>query len=184
MIQNIEEAQDAAPTLRQATPLVVFCPDVPAFSPRVLTIGANWRDFPECADNAHTTKALTDTPIPYPAIPVAVGRGKINSNIAQTTDIQTAPLSLTARPESDIMSAASFGGSDDNLDYVELAEKTPTSSYNTPDLEGHIRKLETTHELLEGDINTIAQPTVFFYLTNELKMTEFADSETGPPENL
>ena len=70
-------------------------------------------------------------------------------------DGQTASTILPAGPDSDVMSAASFGGSDGNSDYVKLAKNSPTSLANTTDLEGNISKLETMKDILEGDINSI-----------------------------
>ena len=48
---------------------------------------------------------------------------------------------------------------------------------------GHIRKLEEMHEVLEGELNAIAQTMVLFSHTNELKIPELANSEINPPEN-
>ena len=59
-------------------------------------------------------------------------------------------------PGSDIMLETSFGGNDGDSDYVESAVNSPTSLANTPDLEGHISKLETMYEFSQGDINAIA----------------------------
>ena len=50
---------------------------------------------------------------------------------------------------------ASFGGSDGDSDYVELAENQPMIPANTLDLMGHISELEAMHKVLEGDIVAI-----------------------------
>ena len=92
--------------------------------------------------------------------------------------------STHANPKSDVTSAASFGGSDSDSYYVDSAKNSPTSSANTPDLKGHIIKMETMREVLEGKIDTSLRPTALFSYTNELKILEIADTETDPPENL
>ena len=56
------------------------------------------------------------------------------------------------------MLVASFGVSDGDSDYVKSAEKSPMRSANTPNLEGHISKLETMHEVSEGEIYAIVRP--------------------------
>ena len=50
----------------------------------------------------------------------------------------TATPRIPANPDSDIMSEASFGESNRYSEYVESPENSPTSSYNTPELESHI----------------------------------------------
>ena len=79
--QKIEENQDAAPTLCQATPLVFFHPDTPAFSPRILMRGAKWPALLARADTAHADQARTETAAPNHATPAAVRSGYINSNL-------------------------------------------------------------------------------------------------------
>ena len=155
MIKNTKEAQEVALTLCQATPPVVFHPDAPALSLRILMRGAKWPALPERADTAHVSPALIKTATPEPTTLAAVRISKINPNCAQPTDIQTASPSLPTNPDSDVTSAANFGGSDSDSDYFESAENSPTSPANTLDLAGNIRKLESTHEVLEGDINAI-----------------------------
>ena len=81
------------------------------------------------------------------------------------------------------MSEASFGGSDSDSYYVESAKKSPMSPANTPDLVGHISELEAMHEVLECELNSIAQPTVLFSHTNELEIPELVDADTDPPKN-
>ena len=97
-------------------------------------------------------------------------------------DGQSASTSQPADPDSDIMSVESIGGSDGNSDYVELAENSLTSPDKTLDLAGRIRKLEAMYEVLEGELNKIARPTVLFYYTDKIEIMEFADDETDPPE--
>ena len=81
------------------------------------------------------------------------------------------------------MSATSFGGSEDNSYYVQPSENSPTILVNTPDLAGHISKLEAMHEVLEGELDVIARPTVLFSHREEIEITELADAETNLPEN-
>ena len=76
VIQNIKEAQEDAPTIYHATPLVVLKPDAPAFSPSVLTREAKWPALPVRADTAHAAPALTKTADPDSAIPAAIRSGK------------------------------------------------------------------------------------------------------------
>ena len=181
--QTIEEAQKAAPTLCQAITQVVFHLDALAFSPSVLTRGAEWPALPARADTAHAAPALTKTAAPDPATPAAVGSCKRNSNRARPTDGQTGSPSPPTDPDSDVLSVASIGGSDGDSDYVESAENSPTSPANTLDLAGHIIELEAIHEVSEGELNGIARPTVLFYHTDDLEIPELADAETDPLEN-
>ena len=39
-------------------------------------------------------------------------------------------------------------------------------------------------KFLEGEIDAIFRPTVIFSYTNKLKITELANAETNPPQNL
>ena len=82
------------------------------------------------------------------------------------------------------MPAASFVGSDGNYGYVKLEQNSPSSSANTPELTGNIRKLETMPEVSEGDTSAVVQPTALLSHTDELKIPELADIETDPIENL
>ena len=86
--------------------------------------------------------------------------------------------------DSDVMSVASFGGSDSNSYYVKLAENSPTSPAKTRYLAGNVSELEAMQKILEGDIKAIARPTVLFSQTNELKIPELDDTDTNPSENL
>ena len=63
---------------------------------------------------------------------------------------------------------ANIGESGGDSDYVELDENSTTSLANTLDLTVHTRELEEIHEVAEGDIDAITQPTVILYHTNEL----------------
>ena len=58
-------------------------------------------------------------------------------------------------PDSDIMSEASFRGSNSDSDYVKSAENSPAISANTSDLEGNTIKLEKTNKVSEGEIDAI-----------------------------
>ena len=89
-----------------------------------------------------------------------------------------------ADPDSDITLAASLGRSDDDSDYVDSSENSPTSLAKTPDIAGHISKLEARHKVLEVYIDAISRPTVIFSHTKEIEIPELADAETDPPKNL
>ena len=147
MSENVKEAQEAAPALFHAIPPVVFHQDVPALSPRVLPRGEEWPALPARADTAHAAPALTKTAAPDRAAPAAVGRDKINLNRAQPTDGQTVSPSPSADQDSDFTLVASTGESDGDSYYVESTENSPTIPANTPDIAGHIRKLEEMHEV-------------------------------------
>ena len=82
MSENIEEAKEAAPTLCQATPPVIFHQDALAFSPSVLLRGYEWLALPTRADTSHASPALTYTATPDPASPASIWSGKINPNRA------------------------------------------------------------------------------------------------------
>ena len=73
--------------------------------------------------------------------------------------------------------------SDGNSDYIESSENSPTSPANTPDLEGHISELEEMHEVSEGNLVKLAQPTVLFSYIDKLELPELDNAETNPPEN-
>ena len=81
------------------------------------------------------------------------------------------------------MLVASIGGSDGDSDYVEAAKISPTRPANTPDLAGHSSELEEMHEVVEGELDAIAQPTVLFSHTDELKIPELANAETDLTKN-
>ena len=98
-------------------------------------------------------------------------------------DGKTAPPSPTAIPDSDVMLAASFEGSDGNSDYVESEKNSPTIPDNTPDIAGHISELGGMHEIAEGELDTTARPTVLFSHTDELEIQELAVAKTNPHEN-
>ena len=74
---------------------------------------------------------------------------------AQPRDGQNASHGPPNEPESDFTSAAIFGGSDDYYEYAKSTKNSPLSSANTPNLAGHIRKLEMMHEISVEEINAI-----------------------------
>ena len=55
---------------------------------------------------------------------------------------------------------------------------------NTPDLEGHIRKIETMYKVSEREIDAIVRLTVLFYHTKQIGILELSDTDTDPSENL
>ena len=181
MIETIEEAQEASPIIYQAIALVIFHPDAPSFSPSVLPREDEWPALPVCADTAHAAPALTKTDAPEPATLAAEGSGKISSNRARPTDGQTASPSTPADLDSDVTLVESIRGSDSYSDYVYSDKTSPTRPANTPDLAGHSSELEEMHEVVEGELDAIAQPTVLFSHTDELKITELANTDTNPP---
>ena len=106
--QITKESQEAALTLCQFTPPVVFHPDAPDLSTRPLTRVAKWSALTARADTAHADPALTKTAATDPTTPAAIGSGKINSNRAQPTDGKTASPGTPANPDSEFMLAAGF----------------------------------------------------------------------------
>ena len=106
--QNIEEDQEAALTLCQATPSVVFHPDARTFSPIFLKRGSEWPALPARTDTSLAPPALTGTAAPDTATPAVVGSGKINSNHAQPMDVKIGTPSPPANPDIDVTLAASF----------------------------------------------------------------------------
>ena len=66
---------------------------------------------------------------------------------------------------------------------MSIRPKSPSRLANTPNLVGHISKLEMMHEVLEGNIDAIFQTTVLFSHTDKLKISEFADADTDLIEN-
>ena len=154
--QNIEEVQESNLTLCQATTPVIFHPDAPAFLPSILTIGTECPALLVRTETAHAAPLITKTAAPDPVPLAAGGSGKINSNRALPTDGQTVSPSLPADPDSDVTSAASFGGSDGDSDYSKLSKNSPTIPADTLDLVGKIIKVEAMHDVLEGEINAIA----------------------------
>ena len=96
---------------------------------------------------------------------------------------KTASPSTPPDPDSDMTLSASFSGSDGDSDYIEPAENSPMSLANILDLAGHISKLEVMHEVSEGKIDAITQPTVILSHTEELEITELADADNNPPIN-
>ena len=84
--QNIKEATKAATILYQTTTQFVFQPDIPEFSPKVLTDWEEYPTLPASAETAHASQVLTKTAAPDTATPEAVGSGKRNSNRARSTE--------------------------------------------------------------------------------------------------
>ena len=81
------------------------------------------------------------------------------------------------------MSVESIEESDGDSDYVESAENSPTSPANTPDLKGNISELKEMHEVTDGDLVKLAQPTVIFSCIDKLEIIYLDDAKTDPPEN-
>ena len=77
MRNTIEEAQEATPILCQAISPVVFHPDTPEFSPRVLLRRDKWPDLPVRTDTTNAALALTKTAASDPNTPAAVGIRKV-----------------------------------------------------------------------------------------------------------
>ena len=69
--------------------------------------------------------------------------------------VPTATTRITANCDSDVTLAASSGESYGNSEYYELPKNLPTSSANTPELEGPIQELQKMYEVAEHDINVI-----------------------------
>ena len=83
------------------------------------------------------------------------------------TGSQTASSIPTANLDSDVTLVASIGENDSDSDYFESAKNSPTSPANMPDLVGHI-KMEEMHEVAEGKLVELAQPTVIFSRIDKL----------------
>ena len=162
----------------------MFHLDTPSSPPIILTRGAVGPDLPARADTAHSSQALTETANPDTATPEAFEISKRNLNHVRPIDGQILSTSLPAEPDSDVISAASFEGSDGDSEYVELAKNSPTRSATTPDLKRHMSKLEMMQEFSEGEITEIFQPTVIFSHTDEIEIQELADVETNLPQNF
>ena len=77
----------------------------------------------------------------------------------------------------------SIGESDGDSDYVESDENSSTSPANTPELARHISELEEIHEVPEGGLVELAQPTVLFSCIDELKIPDLNDAKTNSLEN-
>ena len=103
---------------------------------------SEWYDLQVRTETTHTVQYLTETAAPDTATLVAVRSGKIISNRTQPTDDQIASTRPSTNSDSNVMLAASFGGSDGDSEYVESAENSTSRSTNTLDPVGHISKLE------------------------------------------
>ena len=67
--RNIKEAHKADPILCHSDPPVIFCPDVPEFSPNFLSYGREWPALPDSAETIYAAQALTETAAPDAATP-------------------------------------------------------------------------------------------------------------------
>ena len=76
--QNTKESCKAAPIFCQSTPPVVFHPEVPEFSPNILTDIDECPALPASAKNAYATQSITKTTTPDTATPEAVRSIKRN----------------------------------------------------------------------------------------------------------
>ena len=160
-----------------------FKGDKPAFSPIVLPRGDKWPALPAHINTAHAAQALTKIAAPDPAALAAVRSGKRNSNCARLTDGKTMSFSPPADQDSDVTLVANIGESDGNSNYVKSAKNSPTSPANTPDLAGHMSKLEEMNEAAESKLVEITQPTVLFSRIDKLELREINYAETNPTEN-
>ena len=183
MSETTKEAQESAPTFFQAIAPVVFHQDIPEFSPIILLRGYKWPALSVRADTAHAYPALTETPSPDLATPAAGRSGKINSIHLLITEVQTATISPPTNLYSDATTVVSIRDTNGDSDYVKLAENSPTSPVNTPNLAGHISELEEMHKVVEGKLDAIAVPTVLFSRIDKLEIPELNDAETKQPEN-
>ena len=95
----------------------------------------------------------------------------------------TATTRITANCDSDVTLAASSGESYGNSEYYELPKNLPTSSANTPELEGPIQELQKMYEVAEHDINVIGWTTDIFTQPNEINPMEINNDGTTPAEN-
>ena len=88
-------------------------------------------------DNVGGTSPLdgtSKTATPQSAIPTSIRGRKSNSNHTWPTDVIGAESKIDADREIDVMLEASSGVSNDNSDYYESINNSPTSSYNHPEL--------------------------------------------------
>ena len=80
--RNTKEAHEAAPILCQAIPLVLFNPNVPKLSLKLLTDGEEWPALLASAKTGHTIQELTKTAAPDTATSESVGISKSRTNCA------------------------------------------------------------------------------------------------------
>ena len=90
---------------------------------------------------------------------------------------------LTSDPRSDVTSAAIYGQSDSNSDYVESRENLPTISANTPELAGHIHELQQIHKVAVVKLEEFSQPMKLFTQPKEVEPKEISNDETTPAKN-
>ena len=113
---------------------------------------------------------------------VAVGSEK-NSNCVRQTEGPVVTSRLTANPDIYVTLAASYGESGGGSYYAELRKNFSTSLTSTPELKGHIQKIQQMHEVSAVEFEDFTQPTEIFTYHNEFKPTELADEDTTPAEN-
>ena len=92
-------------------------------------------------------------------------------------------LRITSNNDSGVTLTASSGEIDGNSEYVKSPENSPTSSANTPELEGCIREIQYMHKDTKVDIDGIDQPTEIFNQTNELNPTDTSNNKTTLAKN-
>ena len=64
---------------------------------------------------------------------------------------------------------------------IVTATLITTSLANTTDLEGHISELEEMHEVAEGKLVDLAQPTMILSRIDEIELPELDNAETEQP---
>ena len=64
-----------------------------------------------------------------------------------------------------------------------MRENLPTSLDNTPELAGHIHKLQQMHEVAAVNIKDFYQPTDIFIQPNEVDSTDLDTNNTTSTEN-
>ena len=83
------------------------------------TGGEECHPLPDRAKTAHVDKVLIETAAPNTATLAAIRSVKLNSNFVRPTDGKIESPRPPANSVSDVMLAASFGGSDGDSEYVE-----------------------------------------------------------------
>ena len=91
--------------------------------------------------------------------------------------------SLTADPGSDVTLAASSEDSDSKADYIKSCENLPMRLVNTPELAGHIRKIQLMHVVTAVDLKELSQQTNIFTHPKKVDPTELANDDTTPAKN-
>ena len=85
-----------------------------------------------------------------------------------------------SKKDNDVTSVSSYGESDDDSDYVESRKKFPSSSVNTPEIAGHIRKLEKIHKVTTFEIREFYQTMEIFNCLDKVNFMEIANDENTP----